>query len=331
MGLMSNQKIKILTVIPYSDISSSMIFAKRQASSLKYPGIENKIFYLPERTSFTALFKSFIEFKEILKQYSPGIIHSHYGTVTSFFCAFTNRKKLIITFQGSDLNKTRGDGILRDFFGRILSQLSALRASKIICVSQSLLERLWWNRNKSVVLPVGINIEKFIELNPTESREKLGWKKESKIILFNGNAPIVKRLDIANEVFSMLKEKIPECELIILDGSTDPELIPLYLSASDCLLLCSDSEGSPMMVKEALACNLPVVGIDVGDVSERISGVKNCVITEKNSILLSEEIIKLLKKNERSNGREKLIEDELTEKRVSEKLIHIYLEVMNEI
>ncbi|MEO7872769.1 MAG: glycosyltransferase [Bacteroidia bacterium] len=319
----------MLTVIPDSDISSSMIFAKRQASSLNYPEIESKIFYLPERTSLRGLFKSFIKFKELLKQFQPDIIHSQYGTITSFFCAFTNHKKLIITFHGSDLNKTPSDGIMRDLVGRIFSQVSTLRASKIVCVSSSLKGCLWWNRNKATVLPVGVNTEKFIAFSQTESREKIGWKKESKIILFNGNAPIVKRIDIADEVYFLVKKEIPKCELVVLKGDIDPEQMPLYLSASDCLLLCSDSEGSPMMVKEALACNLPIVGIEVGDVSERIAGVKNCVITKRNYKLLSEEVIKLLNKNERSDGREKLIADGLSEKKVSERLLQIYLEVLN--
>jgi glycosyltransferase involved in cell wall biosynthesis len=54
--------------------------------------------------------------------------------------------------------------------------------------------------------------------------------------------------------------------------------MPLYMSASDTLLLTSSHEGSPTVVREALANGLPVVSTDVGDVRERIQGVPGCAV-----------------------------------------------------
>ena len=104
-------------------------------------------------------------------------------------------------------------------------------------------------------------------------------------------------------------------------------MIPFYLNASDCLLLCSDSEGSPTMVKEALACNVPVVGVDVGDVKERLQGVKRSVIADKNPTSLAAAISGILNSGENSNGRARLMDDGLTEEAVAGKLIEIYKSV----
>jgi teichuronic acid biosynthesis glycosyltransferase TuaC len=51
------------------------------------------------------------------------------------------------------------------------------------------------------------------------------------------------------------------------------EKIPIFLNASEVLLLTSKSEGTPHTVKEALACNLPVVLTYVGDVKLLLTGV----------------------------------------------------------
>lgn len=61
----------------------------------------------------------------------------------------------------------------------------------------------------------------------------------------------------------------------ILAGAVAPDQVSLYLNAADVLALCSVKEGSPTVVKEALACGLPVVSTDVGDVRDVLSASSN--------------------------------------------------------
>src|SRR5207248_489562 len=79
---------------------------------------------------------------------------------------------------------------------------------------------------------------------------------------------------LLSQISSLREQAVGPIRLIMLDGSVLPELIPSYLNAADCLALASLREGSPNVVKESLACNLPVVATDVGDVAERLEQVR---------------------------------------------------------
>src|SRR5262249_9314491 len=90
---------------------------------------------------------------------------------------------------------------------------------------------------------------------------------------------------------------------VVLNGDVAPNVIPAMMNASDCLLLTSDSEGSPVVVQEALACNLPVVSVDVGDVRERLRGIWPSQIVDRNPEEIGKAIAEVLKSGQRSNGR----------------------------
>ena len=97
------------------------------------------------------------------------------------------------------------------------------------------------------------------------------------------------------------------------------------MNAVDALLMTSHSEGSPQVVKEALACNCPVVSVDVGDVRERTEGVEGCFVSQTCN---AEELAKLLKhailSKNRTNGRERILSDELDNQQVAKRLMDVY-------
>jgi teichuronic acid biosynthesis glycosyltransferase TuaC len=317
--------IKILAVVPGSKNPASMIFAKDQVASINNQTVVSKIFFLNSRLSLSALFKSWMSFRREVKAFKPDIVHPYYGTVTAFFCAVSTLKPLVISFQGSDLNKTPSDGFARDFFGRLLSNLSILRAYRIICVSPGLKNNVWWQKEKAEIIPNGINVNLFVPMPADKARKHLGWSDLSeKVILFNANNPKIKRLDLAEKVINQIKKQIPNARLEVLKGGTSPREIAYYLNACDCLLLCSNSEGSPMIIKEALACNTPIASNDIGDVKERINSVKGTIITNKTPSELAGAIIKIIGLNERTNGREKLLKDGLSEEDVARRVTEIY-------
>jgi teichuronic acid biosynthesis glycosyltransferase TuaC len=75
------------------------------------------------------------------------------------------------------------------------------------------------------------------------------------------------------------------------------------MNAADCLLVTSKTEGSPTVVQEAMACNLPVVTVDVGDVRERLAGVSNCAVVSRCPLALGVALADVLRSPQRSDGR----------------------------
>jgi teichuronic acid biosynthesis glycosyltransferase TuaC len=319
---------RVLFVIPGEAQGSSMIFARRQADSLAREGVEVQLFHLRSRTSARELAREWRRFRRCVRRTDPQVVHAHFGTVTALFAALAApRKPLVITFRGSDLNPCRsaaGRGIqLRALAGRILSQLAALRAARIVCVSRQLRERLWWRRRKVVVLPSGVDPEIFRPESRLRARARLGWGAVERVVLFNaGHDPANKRLDLASRALALTQAALGGVRMHILDGGTAPASVPDLLNAADCLLLTSDVEGSPTVIQEALACNLPVVSVEVGDTAERLRGVSCSAIVPRDAAALATALVQVLRIPSRSNGRNKV--PEFSAQRIAGELSRIY-------
>ena len=143
------------------------------------------------------------------------------------------------------------------------------------------------------------------------------------MVLFNaGYNPRIKRVDLARAAVAVARRAVPGLRLEILDGRRPPDLIPTFMNAADCLLLTSDTEGSPMVVKEALACNLPVVSVAVGDVAERLRGVEGARLVAQDPEALAQALVDIVRRPTRSDGRGKV--SEFSADRVAAALCEIY-------
>jgi glycosyltransferase involved in cell wall biosynthesis len=127
-----------------------------------------------------------------------------------------------------------------------------------------------------------------------EARERLGLSLEKRYVLFPFSPTrSVKRFDVASAAVGRLAKEGLDVELLTVSKVPNTEM-PWYYSAADAMILCSDSEGSPTAVKEALACNLPVVSTDVGDVAEIVDGIAGIQICEQTADSLGEGLKKVL-------------------------------------
>jgi teichuronic acid biosynthesis glycosyltransferase TuaC len=310
-----------------------MIFSKRQVKSLESSGVMQQTLYLENRNSISAFYKYYREAKKLIRQYDLQLVHSHYGTLTSMFCSLLG-KPMIITFQGSDINYTPSDGMLRDFFGRLLSNITTLFASRIICVSLNVKSMVWWAKHKCEIIPIGVNPEIFYPRNQDECRKQLGWSSNEFIILFNANNPSIKRIDIAEKAVSIVRESgFRNVRLEVMSGFVEASLVPVMMNASDCILLCSDNEGSPTVIKEAMACNKAIVSNDVGDVVQRVQEVTQAYIVKKDPYVIAEKLIEMAAMDHipESNGREILLRDGLTDQQTTLKVKKIYMDLVSEI
>ena len=140
------------------------------------------------------------------------------------------------------------------------------------------------------IIPCGIDLDRFKPMNSDDCKRKLRWRSGVFHVLFSTNyRDQVKRPELAQAAVRSLNLRGVEAEIHQLTDVANDE-VPLWLNASDVLILTSMHEGSPTIVKEALACNLPVVSVDVGDVAERLTGVDGCHIALPNPDNLADKL-----------------------------------------
>jgi putative colanic acid biosynthesis glycosyltransferase WcaI len=320
---------RVLHVIPGDPHGGRMIFAKRQVASLARAGVINETVYLASRGDPRALARDWLRIRRLVRGFRPDLIHAHYGTVTAMLCASVTLTPLVITYRGSDLNPdSRGMGPrVRGAIARLLSQTAALRAARIVCMSTALRGHLWWRAARVAVIPDGIDLAIFQPRPRDMVRRELGWPLEEQVVVFNvGNDPGTKRLDLAQAAFARARATRGDLRLELIDGNQPPTRIPLLLSASDCLLVTSDYEGSPNIVKEALACNLPVVSVSVGDVAERLAGVTPSRLVERSEAALADALLQVIALGRRCNGLPAV--QGLSLDRTAERILTVYREVI---
>ena len=311
-----------MIVIPGRPGGIEMIFSRRQAEALGALGVDVRQFLLEPSRSFSNLLRERRRLEREIRAVAPDLVHAHYGSGSAFLCAVSTSLPLVVTFHGSDLNPVPHLDPALGAATHALSQLAALRADRIICVSEELARRLVWRRDRAAVIPMGVDLALFRPRPRDEARRAVGWDPEARVVLFNaGNPSPGKRGDLAEAAVAEARKALPAARLEPL-ANVAPDRVPDYLNAADCLLLTSDHEGSPTIVKEALACNLPIVSVEVGDVRERLTGVAPSEIAERSPEALGAAIVRVLADGRRSNGRD--VVGPLSETAVARRVLDLY-------
>src|SRR5580704_2056272 len=160
-------------------------------------------------------------------------------------------------------------------------------ADAVIVVSKGISARIAGD-----IIPCGIDLEVFKPIDRTAARMRLGLPLRGKLVLFPFD-PLrkIKRYELARAAVDTLSD--PDAQIITVCGKRNEDM-PWYYSAADVMVLCSQSEGSPTSVKEALACNIPVVSTDVGDVREIIDGIDGCEICGEDRVSLAQGLKRVL-------------------------------------
>ncbi len=167
-------------------------------------------------------------------------------------------------------------------YGIWCSRRAAKAAQGIVVVARHLLKRLPRTAFNAMikVIPCGIDLARFVPMDQLLCRRELGWRSDCFHVLFaSANGDPVKRPWLAQAAVEQTALRGVPAELHLMTGVPNSR-VPVWLNASDALLLTSLQEGSPTIVKEALACGLPIVSVDVGDVAERIETIEGCYLAQ---------------------------------------------------
>lgn len=297
---------KVLALIPDQESGEAYIFVRRQIEQISDFGLVVRPFYLGTRTHPIRILKEALRFRDEIRSFDPDVVHAHYGTVTALFAVVFSRKPVTITFRGSDLLPSSEFSWLRDLTSRLMSQIAALFAKEIICVSEEIRDSLWWRKNDAEIILTGVDLKVFYPIDHQKAREELGWARGDKIILFNNSfgQPPNKRRDLVDKAIELSRSTMDSVKLVAMQGDVSGDVVPLYINAADVVVMASDLEGSPNIVKEALACNVPVCSVYVGDVPHLLAGVDNCLLVERTPQAMADGLYKLINEPLRSNGRD---------------------------
>jgi glycosyltransferase involved in cell wall biosynthesis len=261
-----------------------------------------------------------------LKHGSYDLVHAQFGQ--SGLTALPKRVPLVVTFRGDDLEGIIGENgryIPAGWLLRMLSRVVARRADAAIVVSAHMKRHL----PRSVdahVLPSGIDLDLFRPEPQDQARTRLGLPADRRLVAFVGNPDLArKRYALAQKAVDIVNRSIPT--LLVVGWEKPHGEIATLLNASDALVFTSMQEGSPNAVKEALACNLPVVSVPVGDVPLRLKGVKGCELCPDDQAgTIAAALERVLRRGERSEGRAAV--QDLNERMLTGRLIDIYRSVL---
>ncbi len=251
---------------------------------------------------------------EVVRESANGydLIHVHYGLTAPI--ALTQRHNpVVLSLWGSDVHGP----------AKPLSQLCATRCDAVVVMSERMRQTLG---RPCHVIPDGVDLETFTPQPQHAAREAVGWSTGVYQILFPYSPErTVKNYPRAKHVVECVDGQLERpVELQTVSG-VDHADVATYMNAADALLLTSHSEGSPNAVKEAMACNLPVVSVDVGDVRERLRGVEPSVVATSDAGLITG-LRSVLERGERSNGREHAHAVSL--ERTTEAMLEVYSRVV---
>jgi len=239
-----------------------------------------------------------------LRQGGFDLVHVQFGW--SSLLVGSTTAPTVVSFYGSDIEGTVGRRGRYTFSGRFLQSVgraAARRADAVIAVSESLGRKLP-SQTRYHVIPTPVDLDVFKPGPRDEARRQLGLPADGRLILFGGDpGRPEKRFALAQAAVGALPVEL-RAGLITVQGAPHAT-VRRHMNACDAIVLTSIHEGSPTMIREALACNLPVVSVDVGDVSEWIGDVDGCVLCRDDKTeTITDALQHVLSRSDRFDGRE---------------------------
>ena len=289
-------------------------FVQDQVESLRALGVDADVLFIDGKASRWNYLRGFPRLWRWLRTHARyDLIHAHY--VFSGLVALAQRRlPVVLTHHGIE--------VVLGWQGWLCRLVTPL-VDRVIVTSPVVQKKL--DLQEADVIPCGIDVERFAPMPQDEARRALGLSEGRKRVLFVGEPRPEKRLDIIRGAVELLAAQDSSVELVIASDRPHKE-VPLYMNACDVLALASDFEGSPMVIKEAMACNLPLVSVDVGDVAELIEGTDGCYLCERTPQDMAAKLRMALARDRRTDGRKAVAH--LSLEATAQRILSVYKEVL---
>lgn len=299
------------------------IFVERQVKSLQKKGVNCKV---------KCIGKGFGGYKRILSNREEidwaDLIHCHFGHTGSLALLWKllKKKPIIVSYCGGDLLgrvEINGKYSLKNKALVFSNSAISINVDCAIAQSWQLAEKV---KSKMVrVVPYGVDIDIFRAINKEEAREKIGLKDyDGKVIFFMGQKDNpVKNFILLDKALKRLDFKFTCLSL----GNITQEDVAYSMNAADVCVLSSLHEGSPNIVREAMACDRPIVSVGVGDVKDLIDPVTGCFIVRHDPDKMAASINRAISFGS-VKARQRLLDLGLDTRCVAEKIISIYKELL---
>jgi teichuronic acid biosynthesis glycosyltransferase TuaC len=291
------------------------VFVRDQVDDLRELGVNVEVLAFEGHRGWNRYARAAIDLRSLLRSARFDLIHAHYGLSGALALA-QRQVPVITTFHGSDTYIS---------WHRIVSWFVARRVTPIFVSADRACSL---SLPEAIVIPSAVDTVAFKPMPQAEARRAIGWDNNSPYVLFPGaRSASVKRFDLFEQVVELAKEARPNLVAVCLEDFKREE-IPLVMNAVDVTVLTSDGEGSPVAVRESLACTTPVVSVPVGDVPEVIKDLPGCFIASRDARELAQRVIDAIRIGKMPELRVRA--EDYSREQIASRLFAVYEEVVSQ-
>ncbi len=323
----------VTNMYPFGEMPYYGIFVKREMDTFRALGCTTDVYFINGKESRANYFRAVPGIAHKIRTFKPDIIHIHhsYSVYPTYIAAKLLGGKIPLVFtlhEGAAFSSSVIGS--HDLFNRLRhSRWIKLQACKlvdmVIAVNKNLLKSLGYE-GPYAEIPCGVDTDLFYPMPREKCRAKLRLPDNKKVVFFPG---AIERAEKGYELFSRSVAMLDGRIKVVLGGKIAPEMMPYYYNGSDVVVQASHYEASPITVKEAMACNIPLVSTPAGDTPEMIKGVKGCFICSPRPVEIALGISKAIDFGKRTTGRERILSLQLDLKGVARRVIRLFEDLLN--
>ena len=300
-------------------------FIKVQGQSLEKKGVEVE-YFRKQGKGVQGYLKITRDLRRCLRENKFDLIHAHYALSGWVAVLAFPGIPIVLSLMGTDAyGEYTGENRIKLKSRFIMLMTFLVQPFVKAIISKSLqIESFVYRKKISHVIPNGVSLE-FLKTYSHDIRKELGLEDNKQYILFLGDVNYKrKNFELAENALHLLKRNDVE---LVTPYPVSHEKVVKYLNATDVFITTAFIEGSSNVIKEAMACNCPIVSTDAGDARWVLGETSGCFITSFEPEDVAEKLKMALgfaKQKGKTKGRERIMELGLNSEAIAERIINVY-------